>query len=150
MSRPLQIIRENPLTVSLVIVAAGLMLGAVLGGSLGCYLYSHHMSFLHEGARPVCGESPVILWGGIVSGAFIGASCGLLAVILIYIGGRCTRFISLLGAALSVTGFSIYATQQGRGFENYLFTGAFMALGGFALGSFIGLVLDLLKAKGRI
>lgn len=150
MNRLAQLIREAPLTVSMVIVATGFTLGAVLGGSLGCYLYSHHMSFLHEGARPACGESPVILWGGLVSGASIGASCGLLAVILIYIGGRYTRSFSLLGAALSVIGFSIYATQQGRGFESYLFTGAFIALGGFALGALIGLVLDLLKAKGRI
>jgi len=150
MNSPGFFINKYPFKVSVAIVVAGLLIGALSGSTLGCYLYSHHMTFLHEGTPPACGESPVILWGGMISGAFIGAACGLLSVVLIYFRGRCTNFLSFVGPALAVAAFSVYAMYQGRGLDKYLFTGIFVALAGLAVGATVGLILDYLKAKGRI
>ena len=149
MSRLGQFIRENPFRISATVVVAGLVMGALSGSTLGCYLYSHHMAFLHEGTRPACGESPVIFWGGTVSGAFIGLACGLLAVVLVYFRGRYTNFFSLVGPLLAVAFFSAYAVYKGRSLDKYLFTGIFVALAGLAVGATVGLVLDYLKTKGR-
>ena len=142
-------LRENPAGVSMALVSGGLLLGALLGGQLSCFLYTKHMSFLHEGALPACGDSPLILWGGTASGAFIGAGCGILALIFIYLRGRCTIFFSLVTTAVCVTGFALYAMGQGKSFENFLFTGALIALGGFALGTTVGAITDYLKSKNQ-
>ena len=147
MSRLRGLLMDYPVGVSMTLVAGGLLLGALLGGQLGCYVYTEHMGFLHEGSLPECVDSPLILWGGVTSGALIGAGCSILVLIFIYLRGRCTTFFSLVTASASVAVFSLYAMNQGRPLENFLFTGTFIGLGGFALGATAGAIVDHLKTK---
>jgi len=138
------LIKDHPVEMSAVMVAAGLLIGALLGGTAGCSLFSRHMIFLHGEALQSCSQSPVVLFGSTVVGGMIGASCGLLTVVFVYHRGRLTVPFSLGGAVLAVAAFAAWVLSRSSvgPFENYIFTGAFIALGGLAFGSVAGVIAD--------
>jgi hypothetical protein len=141
----------RPLGASVFIVATGLILGALLGGTAGCSLFSKQMAFLHGGVPRSCVESPVILLGSAGVGAMIGTSCALLSVVYIYLRGRLTVYYSMGGAALAAALFASYIFSGAvvKGFENYIFTGAFIALCGLALGALAGMIADHLRGASN-
>jgi hypothetical protein len=141
-------IKDNPVVVSATLVFSCLLTGAVLGGTVGCSLYARQMAFLHGGVVQSCDQSPVVLFGSSAVGGMIGASCGLLAIVFIYLRGRLTVCFSLVGAALSVAAFAswVLSGDDVKGFEGYVFTGAFIALGGLAIGAVAGVIADHLRS----
>jgi len=143
------VVKDYPVEVSAVIVIAGLVLGAVFGSTLGCSLFARHMVFLHGEALQSCGESPVVLYGSAGVGGLIGSALGFLAVVFIYHRGRLTVGLSLGGAVLSVAAFAAYVLSSDNvlRFENYVFTGAFIALCGLTVGAMAGVITDHLTGS---
>lgn len=137
-------LKDHPAEVSAIIVLAGLVIGALLGSTLGCTLFSKHMAFLHGEAVQSCGDSPVVLYGSGGVGGFMGAGLGFLAVVLVFHRGRLTVGLSLGASAISVTAFALYIITGDNvmGLDSYIFTGAFIALMGLALGAVSGMIID--------
>ncbi|MFC1549624.1 hypothetical protein ACFL4R_01990 [Nitrospirota bacterium] len=143
------IIKDRPVEVSAALVIAGLLIGTVLGGTVGCSLFARHMAFLHGGVTQSCDQNSIVLFGSSGVGGMIGASCGLLAVVFLYHRGRLMVQFSLMGAAFSLVAFAawVFSGEVVLGIENYIFTGAFIALCGMAVGTVAGLIADHLNAS---